>query len=764
MAYLVYDLETTTTTYLKRKASPWCPDNWIVAIGWKKQGDARNSWVYNKDPKAVMNLHIPDDVTLLVGFNLKFDLLWQWGNPELKAFFKRGGRIWDCQYVEYLLHGADQRYHMVSLDETAPKYGGRKKIDEVKILWEAEVNTNDIPEDLLIDYLVGTPEEDRNSGDIGNTEQVFLGQVQKAKELNMLPAIWSRMDGLCATTEMEWNGLQIDIEEARAQLKELREERAAVYAELHEYIPPLPPELTFNWGSRAHKSALIFGGSIKYQVREPYIDPKTKDWARFKRKEQWPVFTFEVQGPPYSVTRDAVSPTECTIKDGLHYYNGRKQDVYVSGQLKGQPKTKLVTVDGELKIKWQDRVFKFPGYIEPRPEFETATLDAAGAPLYSTGSDVMAALAGVEDVPFIKTLTRADALDKELGTYFLEVDDKGNMSGMLTCVDPRDKRIHHKLNHTSTVTTRLSSNDPNLQNIPRADKSKIKKLFISRFEGGVMGELDYAQLEVVVQGVLSGDKQLCEDLRNKIDFHCKRISIQPKYGKTYDEVLELCNNEDGPDYKYWKSVRTKNKVFSFQRAYGAGAALIALSTGMTVDEVNEIIVAEEATYPGVPAFNKMVEAEVNNSAVPFRDPMMNMKVYRRGYYTTVTGCRYCFRSYDPPEWMQHKGVTDTFSPTQLKNYPIQGTGGEIVQGISGRLWRKFVETDNFGGLALLCNTVHDCIWVDMHPSVVHIVIPLMKEQMEAVGDWFQLFGVTIDVPFPVAAETGPNMLELHHAA
>ena len=90
------------------------------------------------------------------------------------------------------------------------------------------------------------------------------------------------------------------------------------------------------------------------------------------------------------------------------------------------------------------------------------------------------------------------------------------------------------LNHTSTVTTRLSSSNPNLQNLPRKDKSKVKRIFRSRAKGGLMLEADYSQLEVVVQGVLSKDKQLCQDLRDRIDFHCKRVGI--KHNVSYEEA------------------------------------------------------------------------------------------------------------------------------------------------------------------------------------------------------------------------------------
>lgn len=745
MVYEVYDLETETHTHKKRKASPWHPDNRIVMGGWKIQGDARCSCMYITDKDDPFNLKIPEHVTLLVGFNLKFDLLWQWNNPELKAFLKRGGKIWCCQYAEYLLGGQDPKYHYVAMNDIAKKYGGTNKVDAVKLLWDEGVQTSDINRDLLTDYLVGTEEEGRDAGDIGNTEKIFLGQVKRAVEMNMVKAIQSRMDGLLAITEMEWNGLKIDVEEAKIQYKDLKARRTKAYAELQNFVPELPEGLEFNWGSRTHKSCLIFGGTVKYKKQDTYIDPKTAELAiKYKTELHYVDEEGNSTGQAPEDYADKVAPL------GTVYYK--------SGKKKGEPKTKKMRIKDGYKTKFQDFFYEFKGHYPPQPEWATKTTDAKGQPLYSTSGDTIDIIAQ-SGVPFCKTLGEYESLCKEINTYF--VTDDGT-AGMLTCVDAEDHIIHHNLNNVATVTSRLSSSDPNLQNVPRGDKSNVKKLFKSRFDGGFMLEADYSQLEVVVQGVLSGDKQLCEDLRNKIDFHCKRVAIQPKYNITYDEVKAIIKDEDHPEHSLWKERRTKAKIFSFQRAYGAGAKLIALSTGMPLEDVEQLIEAEDKTYPGVKMFNDSVERSVRSSAKPFRDPARGFRAYSRGFYTAPTGCIYSFRSYDAPDYLQKRGVHETFSPTELKNYPIQGTGGEIVQGICGKLFRHFVETDNYGGRAVLCNTVHDCVWIDCDKTVKDQVVADVKRIMEEVDVWFAQFGVKINVPFPVEVESGPNMLELKH--
>jgi DNA polymerase I-like protein with 3'-5' exonuclease and polymerase domains len=779
---MVFDLETETYESHKRKAAPFDKRNWIVAPGWKYQGDKQCSWSYHPTYDREVFVPIPKDIMLIAGFNIKFDLLWQWDNPEFRAFLKRGGTIWDCQYVEYLLEAQNEKWQMCSLNDCAEKYGGTTKIDAVKEMWEAGYKTSEIPEDLLIDYLVGTKEEGRNGGDVRNTEIVFLNQVRRVKELGMSRAINLRMDGLLCTTEMEWNGLKIDVEEARRRLKILEEELEVAQKELSQFIPEFPEgavamqgaePFEFKWTSVYHKSALIFGGSVKYRKKMPILDD-TGQPTYTKAKAAWPLFNKRPMDPALDKVLSRGHFTMRLNDDGSYslLQDGKpvmEQDRFLSGKRKDEPKTKQVDVKGELKTRYEEFIFDFPGYIEtptdewdaPKEGWESTLTDARDNNLWRTNNEALEIL-GKRDVPFCKVLGKHTALVKEIGTYYVKWDpQKKCFTGMLTCVNPVDHIIHHKLNHTSTITSRLSASDPNCQNIPRGDKSEVKKMFVSRFgANGRMIEADYSQLEVVVQGVLSNDPKLCEDLRNRIDFHCKRVSL--KFGCTYEEALHWCKDEDYPEHALWKKRRTGCKQFSFQRAYGAGPQKIADSTGMTVDDVKELIRVEEQEYAGIPKFNESVERIVSESAKPFRDPNRGYRTYRRGYWQGPTGTIYTWRSWDAPAHLRKRGVDDTFSPPELKNYPVQGTGGEFVQAVLGRLFRHFLRNDNYEGKAFLVNTVHDCVWIDAHADVYEQVAKDIKPIMESIPALFNgMFGMNITVPFPVDVEAGLNMYSLH---
>lgn len=767
MAYMAFDNETETHHRYKRKSNPFIPENYIVERGWIVEGDPQNSWKYFNSKAEVTPIVIPDNVDELWGFNLKFDLLYEMNVPgggyeAIRNFIKRGGRIWDGQYAKYLIEAQQEAFQMCSMDDIIESYGGRKKIDGIKELWNAGVLTSQIDKDLLTDYLVGTVEEHRNSGDIGNTVLICKGTIEEAKRLGMYTAIQRRMDGLLCTTEMEFNGLKVDVVRAKADMQKRMAELADVEKRLEQHISFIPPEVNFNWGSPVQISCLLYGGTIRYEKQDTYIDEKTGELARLKAEAPWPLFRDKAIDPSKLPERGFVLQ-----EDGSWKHPALDQDRFKSGKKEGVPKFRKVAVEGALKVKYQDFFFTCPGVTKPEEAWKSSLTDGMGGPVYGCGADIVEEL-GTRDVPFLKDFTLRAKYTKELGTYYARYDEKKNTYvGMLTCVDPTSLTVHHKLNHVNTATTRLSSSEPNMQNIPRGDKSDVKAMFVSRFGlKGRMLEIDYSQLEVVVQGWLSGDKQLVEDLCNRIDFHCKRVSA--KFGCTYEEALFWCKSDEykstnPAEAKFWKGRRTGVKEFSFQRAYGAGAAAIAYATGMPKEDVEQLIINEDAMYPGIQKYNDAVATEVNHTATAFRDPSRGFRMYRRGTYQAPTGTLYSFRTWDSPDYMRKKGITESFSPPELKNYPIQGTGGEVVQLVLGMLLRLFYKRNNWDGKAFLVNTVHDCVWIDCHEDVYKEVAEMAVKTMENIPAYLKhFFNINCPVPFPVEAEAGLNMLELGH--
>lgn len=776
MIVLSFDLETENHRDKKRLASPFDERNYVVQIGWSVNGGQPQEKYYESWHREHILPEVVDTMgegDVINGFNIKFDLIWVWKEPRLQAALKRGVKIYCGQYAEYLLGGMTQDVQMVAMNDIAQKYGGGCKVDAVKEMWEAGYLTSQIPRGLLTDYLIGDGKQ--IVGDIHNTWLIFAGQVARMRK-DMKPEFrkmfQQRMDGLLATTEMEYNGMHIDVKRAEALRDQILIDLEIAERELNSFIPELPPEYTFNWGSSQQKSCLIFGGTVKYSKWVAHTD-ENGNVLYAKKKEDWPLFTYAEQ-------QSAIDPTECILAGSLYVLpvpvgtagsvtKGDKafliQDRYVSGKNKGLGKFRKESIDDKDKPKGaqKDHYFKFTGFLKGKPKWKGDNTDAYGEPLYSTGAEVIEELATM-GLPFTNALAKFTSLSKDLGTYYWTENKKGDRKGMLTLVGD-DGIVHHKLNHTSTVTSRMSSSDPNMQNIPRGGTSNVKQMFTSRFgEDGLMAEIDYSQLEVVVQGVLSKDPQLCQDLRDRIDFHCKRLAF--KLNEDYNEVKLKAKDESHPEHTKYKALRTKAKEFSFQRAYGAGIAAVVASTGMSKEDVEALAEAELKLYPKVALFDQMLEKAISSSRVPTSNKIFIEGVaftQGEGHWDAPTGTRYVWREGITPEFMWKHGKYTGFSPTERKNYPVQGFGGEIVQTMLGKVFRYFVANNMFDGKVLLVNTVHDCVILDGHKDLLPKVAKEVQNILEQVPQVFNELYPQLDitVPFPCETEVGNDLFEMH---
>jgi len=767
MIALTFDLETENHILNKRKASPFDPRNYVVQAGWSVNGGQPYEQYYtawHREPVLPVEiLRKMGKGDVFIGFNIKFDNLWVWAEPEFQAALKRGATIYCGQYAEYLLGGHTQDVQMCAMNDIAEQYGGGCKIDAVKELWEEGYLTSQIPRDLLTDYLIGDGKD--IVGDVTNTWKIYVGQIKRMKEEHppeFRKMLKFRMDGLLATCEMEYNGVFCDKGIGEELRDDLVIELEKATTELEAFIPELPEELAFNWNSPVHKSCLIFGGVAKYDKWLAHTDVNGNVLCS-KKTVKYPVFNGVAIPPTECLKAGELYVIEVPKDTGFQYKDKwyKAQDTFKSGKRAGEGKFKNTQVDDLTKPKGakQPHYFEFDGYVKPDRRWESQQTDAYDKPLYQTGAKIIAKLAQ-RGLKFTDALVKRTGLDKDLGTYYWKEDKKGKRKGMLTLVTD-DGIINHKLNHTSTVTSRLSSSDPNLQNVPRGDTSNVKKMFVSRFgEDGKMAEIDYSQLEVVVQGVLSRDPQLMADLNNKVDFHCKRLAA--KLGEDYEHVWKMCHEVEDTEYK---KGRTNAKIFSFQRAYGAGADTISNETGMPRSEVDELIAAEEKLYPNVVSFDKALEDSINKSRIPTANKLfIDGVMFTQGesHWDSPTGTRYIWREGITPTFLHQHGKYTGFSPTERKNYPVQGLGGEIVQTMLGILFRHMLENDRYNGDVLLVNTVHDCVWLDGKSEVIEQVALKAQTILESVPEVFNTAypELEVEVPFPCETEIGSDMFTM----
>jgi DNA polymerase I-like protein with 3'-5' exonuclease and polymerase domains len=276
--YNVVDIETSIKNrgeeaVGKMKASSFCEENDIVLIGSRAYDiddfmafEDHNNGVGIFSPNSGEDIpnYLTAKVDVLVGQNIKFDMLYLMRDySKIKEWLENGGKVWDTQLAQYILEGQQKMFP--SLDYTAPLYGGTVKDDRIKAFWDEGIDTEDIPVEMLTEYLVN---------DVLNTEKIYLGQMQEAFDRGMLPLIESQMEGLVATIEMEYNGMYFDREIAAKETlrlhAEMQEVEANVIEIMEKYIDV--SKIDINPYSNDQLSVVLFGGALKYRGAEDIID------------------------------------------------------------------------------------------------------------------------------------------------------------------------------------------------------------------------------------------------------------------------------------------------------------------------------------------------------------------------------------------------------------------------------------------------------------------------------------------------------------
>lgn len=780
---LITDIETENKPWYGQVASPFNPENYIVAPGWRVDTVMDDGYVvvgetkyryFNNAAEADAGadwFDALDECAIMVCHNSMFEQKWFLVKyrEKLEEFLKRGGRIACTALGQYLVSHQQDLYP--SLDETAPKYGGTHKIDGVKILWQQGKLTSEIDRDLLIEYLAGP------SGDIDNTGLCYYGQMAKLEEMGMTTMFWERCEAQLAFGYCEFFGLHVNQEVAYANLAEQEAEIARLTEELYKLLPAdLPDWAEFNFGSPFHMSALVYGGPLKGQQKVPYDPPQ------YVKDDFYQLLTPAANGATH---------VRCADVGGDNW----DQNVvkYASGKNKGQPKVfRLDTA--EEKLKWGDAVFQMPGlvklatlpdvvrekYVGRKAEFKGKQLLSDGiTPVYSTSTDALKGLKNL--VPEVALMVSLSALEKDTGTYYLrkEVNAAGDVTkvkGMLQFVGP-DSIVHHSLNTTATVTTRLSSSTPNLQNLPRADednagvaKSKVKAMFTSRWgDSGRIIEVDYSALEVVMLAAMTKDTDLLKLLIANTDMHCYRLAF--KLNEPYADVVAKCKDEDHPEHNGYKKMRSDIKPLSFADQYGASASGLAFNTGCSLEFAQEFQDNEMKLFPISRGYRQVIVNEViRTGGMPagiHREMYDNGSwgVYRRGYFQGPSGTCYSFRQH--PTWdKESRSEIMAFKPTQMANYPFQGEAGFMMSSSMGRICRWLISVNWFDNQVCLINNVHDAAYLDAANEVVGRKAALgtkaiMEDAPKHLTRLFPKFDMA-DVPFPAAAEMGRDMQTKTH--
>jgi DNA polymerase I-like protein with 3'-5' exonuclease and polymerase domains len=380
--------------------------------------------------------------------------------------------------------------------------------------------------------------------------------------------------------------------------------------------------------------------------------------------------------------------------------------------------------NGNTKYKLVETLVKIPAFIKyvPDPEkvsAKTGQISVDDAVL----NDMLNHTVDVAAISIIKKLLQYRELSKQLSTYVQGLSK--HIIGDF---------IHGKLNHTATVTGRLSSTSPNLQNI---SNNPIKQIFNSRYDRGLIVEVDFNQLEVVALAHVTRDKQLIKDIGDGADIHS-----------------ELYKDMFG---KYpTKEERKPFKARTFQLIYGAGAKAISKQAGCSLDEAKKFIDVFYTRYPKVADWHKDFAAKVERYAVYGKTADGLTEKVRTYTLFTETGRKFSFTEYyNESTWSTR---SYNFSPTELKNYPVQGLAtGDIVPMMLGIIFRKLVGRDD----VKMVNTIHDSLMFDVQgDSAANFILEITDILKDTHKYFEEIFKKPLALKLNAGASYGPNWFNM----
>ena len=322
---------------------------------------------------------------------------------------------------------------------------------------------------------------------------------------------------------------------------------------------------------------------------------------------------------------------------------------------------------------------------------------------YVTSEEVLMQLK--DRAPIVEDILNYRGMKKLLSTY---------VEALPKLINPRTGHIHTSFNQAVTATGRLSSSDPNLQNIPvRDDDGKeIRKCFIPE-AGCRFFSADYSQIELRIMAHLSGDENMIEAFREGFDIH------RATAAKIWKENISDVTDEQ----------RKKAKQANFGIIYGITTYGLAQRMGIDNGEARQLIDDYFKTFPKVQAYMEAAKEQARE----------------KGYAETMFGRRRYL-----PDITSRNGTVRGFAERNAINAPIQGSEADIIKIAMIRIWRRFKD-ENIRSKMIL--QVHDELNFSVYPDEVEKVGQIVIEEMQKACE--------LNVPLVADAGWGDNWLEAH---
>jgi DNA polymerase-1 len=323
---------------------------------------------------------------------------------------------------------------------------------------------------------------------------------------------------------------------------------------------------------------------------------------------------------------------------------------------------------------------------------------------YATGEEILSYLANEHDI--VKQILDWRQMVKLQSTYILALPEQ---------VDHISKRVHTDYMQTVAATGRLSSNNPNLQNIPiRTERGRqIRKAFIARDENYTLLSADYSQIELRIIAALSGEENMIAAFQNKEDIHRSTAA------KVFNVPLEEVTKEQ----------RSNAKTVNFGIIYGVSAFGLSNQTSLSRSESAALINAYYKTYPRLKSY---IQEQVDFAR-------------ENGYVQTVLGRRRYLKDINSANAVVRSGAE-----RNAVNAPIQGSAADIIKIAMINIHKKLT-SENWQSKMLL--QVHDELVFDVHNSELEKIQPMIKYEMENA--------FKMAVPLDIEIGLGKDWLEAH---
>lgn len=698
---LVLDTEVTRSKHQisgKDDPSPYNPKNSLVTVQYKiVETGEKDILVFNhKELQHESNYlehtrlqQLLDDTTQLIGHNLKFDVSWL-----LECGFKipENIKLYDTMIFEYVCNKGNKG--PLSLAALAEKYTLPLKLDILQNYWLKGVNTDEIPLAELTEYALQ---------DIETTYALY--NLQRERYVNdkdvqyMWPAVQLTNEALEVIIEMERNGCHIDLSALSAVELEYINELTTLNRSIQSKINDLMGDTPINPASSDDMCMLLYGFEVKN--KNAWIDKfgiGTSERNNVKKRK------YPKRMSPAELRRVIRENTESVYKT----------EAEQCSICLGNKKVRKTKVDGtpfkKDNICTNCNGIGFVYNDTGRP---------AGLKLKPISSQYATASGFAADKKVIEQYLSRENLDEEVKAFLRALQRQSAITTYLsTFVEGirnnvrEDMLLHTNLNQCITATGRLSSSNPNFQNLPRGSTFPVRKAIKSRFDKGSILEVDFSGLEYRVAVMLAECPVGLESILNGKDRHA--ITAEIIYGATKDSV----------ESSVWNQIRQSAKAHTFKPLYGG-------ESGTEAEQTYYRAFLEEHT--GIKRWHE----ELCNEALA------------TGQIKTPTGRIFAF-----PNAKRHwdgkvKGKT------QIVNYPVQAVAtADIIWIVIIDIFNEMKKLKLSSKLML---QVHDAIVADIHPEEKEIMLTLFKKSFDKVHElMYSRYKLKTEVPIDSETSIGEN--------